>query len=511
MNHSTGEATLSNLLAFGEDACLAITDVHGSGLTYAALRSQMQQTHRVLSRIGLRRDDTVATSLRNGPETAALFLALASYCRVAPLNPSYTVPEIVFALGDLEARAFIFTEDAREAANAAGQSGVQRIFLKRGHTPGAYELTTERGRIATFAASSPPPRPDDIALLLHTSGTTARPKLVPITHRSITLSARGVARVLELTQEDRCLAVMPLFHIHGLVGGLLASISAGATVCCAPGFQALSFFHWLDDSRATWYSAVPTIHQTILARMKYNQDVLRRHQLRLIRSSSAPLFPAVWKQLESAFGARVLNAYGMTEAAHQISSVPLRGDSRFHGTVGAATGPEVGIIDSNGTLLSSGVTGEVVLRGEQVMRGYLKPPEANKTVFTNGWFRTGDEGFLDSKGALTLTGRLKEMINSGGEKVSPYEVEEALLLHPAVSEAVAFAAPHALLGEEVAAAVVVHTGAQVSERDLLRSVRGRLARCKIPRQLLFLDEIPRGATGKLQRIGLAARLGLASS
>jgi acyl-CoA synthetase (AMP-forming)/AMP-acid ligase II len=355
------------------------------------------------------------------------------------------------------------------------------------------------------AALPPAPGPDDIALLLHTSGTTARPKLVPLTQRNLTLSARGVADSLGLSPADACLSIMPIFHVHGLVAGLLASLAAGATVCLAPGFKATAFFSWLDSSQATWYTAVPTMHQAILARARHNRDALDRHKLRFIRSCSSTLYSSVWEELRSVFGVPVLNAYGMTEAAHQISSVRLPGSSCA--TVGLGSGPEIRIMDVEGKLLPPGHVGEVVLRGEQIMSGYLRPEGVNESAFRNGWFRTGDEGLQNSDGSLCLTGRLKEMINRGGEKVSPYEVEETLLLHPAVAQAIAFAWPDAMWGETVAAAVVIQEGCRVQKRDLLRLAGQHLARHKLPQRLFFVAEIPRGATGKLQRIGMAERLG----
>jgi acyl-CoA synthetase (AMP-forming)/AMP-acid ligase II len=504
--------TILKLLTLADPDGLAIADEHRDGLTYRMLRDLMGDTHRFLTEIGIAPCDTLAISLRNGPETAALFLSLASYCRVAPLNPNYTSSEVEFALRDLNAVALVSTTRDSGAVEAARQLGIGLIWLDPAGNlcPGEYELETDFHKTGPASESSRP-SPDDIALLLHTSGTTARPKLVPLTHRNLCLSARSVASVLQLTAQDRCLSVMPLFHIHGLVGGLLASISAGAGVCCPQGFQATSFFGWLDSSQATWYTAVPTMHQAILARARHNSDVLARHKLRLIRSSSSPLYPAIWEQLEATFGVPVLNAYGMTEAAHQIASVPLPGGSKFRTTVGSAAGPQAAIMDDAGRLLPAGQIGEVVLRGEQIMSGYLQPEEANHSAFSSGWFRTGDEGFLDSDGVLTLTGRIKEMINSGGEKISPYEVEEALLLHPATAQAVAFAIPHPLLGEAVAAAVVLREDCTASERELLQAAGQRLARHKVPRRLFLLDAIPQGATGKLQRIGLAARLGVTSS
>ena len=486
---------------------LAITGINGTGVTYSELNAQILRTHHFLRIAGIRPADTIALSLRNGPETAALIVALLLYCSVAPLNPGYTAREVEFVLHDVKARAIILREEEQEHSSIARQSGALTILLAHAdqEQPGSYMLHVKDRPATTALDAQPPPAPDSIALLLHTSGTTARPKLVPLTHRNLTLSARGVANVLELSAGDRCLSIMPLFHIHGLVAGLLASLVAGATVCCAPGFQATSFFGWLDSSRATWYTAVPTMHQTILSRARHNPETLARHRLRLIRSSSSPLYSAVWHQLERVFDVPVLNAYGMTEAAHQITSVRLPGGPKFQATVGCTTGLETAIMDSAGKLLCAGEIGEVVLRGEQITPGYLAPPGANQTAFHNGWFRTGDEGMLDAQGLLTLTGRLKEMINSGGEKISPYEVEEALLRHPGISQAVAFAQPHDLLGEQVAAAVVVRDGFTVPERELLQLAGQHLAKAKMPRQLLFVAEIPPGATGKLQRIGLAAR------
>lgn len=453
----------------------------------------------------------MAVALKNDPNTAILFLALASCCRVAPLNPAYRVGEIEFALRDVSARLLITARDLPEAVAAAARCDVELMQL-RSAVPHGYDLVVESARrMGTTRADIELPGPDDVALLLHTSGTTARPKQVALTHRNLHLSTRGVLDVLQVAPEDRCLLVMPLFHVHGLVAGLLATIGAGATVCCPPGFQAISFFSWLVSSRATWYTAVPAMHQAILARAQRNGDVLARHSLRFIRSASSMLYANVLEGLEATFGVPVLNAYGMTEAAHQIAStrLPAGGSdgpaSRI--SVGYSSGPAVAVLNSRNEMAACGERGEIVLRGEQIIGAYLSPAGANDTAFWNGWFRTGDEGFLNADGALTLTGRLKEIINCGGEKISPLEVEEALLLQPAVLQAVVFAVPHPMLGEEVSAAVVLKDGADaIGERALLDAVARRLARHKVPRSIRFVDEIPKGATGKIQRIGMAERL-----
>jgi acyl-CoA synthetase (AMP-forming)/AMP-acid ligase II len=301
---------------------------------------------------------------------------------------------------------------------------------------------------------------------------------------------------------------MPLFHIHGLIAAVLSSLAAGGAVCCTPGFNAFRFFAILDTERPTWLTAVPTMHQSLLGLAGRNRDVIARGRLRLIRSSSASLPPQVMAELESVFGAPVIESYGMTEAAHQMASNPLPPRPRFPGSVGVAAGPDIAIMDAGGALLPSGEIGEVVIRGDNVTAGYEANPAANAAAFVGGWFRTGDQGVLDGDGYLRLTGRLKEIINRGGEKISPLEVDIALMDHPAIAQAITFAAPHPMFGEEVAVAVVLREGAALDEEGLRRFAATRLAAYKAPSRVVFVDEIPKGATGKPQRIGLAEKLGL---
>jgi acyl-CoA synthetase (AMP-forming)/AMP-acid ligase II len=325
----------------------------------------------------------------------------------------------------------------------------------------------------------------------------------------VTASASHIAATLALTQADRCLNIMPLFHIHGLIAAVLSSLRAGASVVCTEGFNALNFFARLDEFKPSWYTAVPTMHQAILSRGERNREIAEHAGLRFIRSSSASLPPQVMAALETTFGVPVIEAYGMTEASHQMASNPLphRGE-RFAGAVGLSAGPEIAIMDADGNLLPPRELGEVVIRGRNVTAGYENNPDANASAFTNGWFRTGDQGFLDEQGYLRLTGRLKELINRGGEKISPIEVDTVLMDHPAVAQCLTFAMPHEMLGEEVAAAVVLREDATATDHELRDFLSERLAPFKVPRKIIFLDEIPTGATGKLQRIGLAAKLGL---
>jgi acyl-CoA synthetase (AMP-forming)/AMP-acid ligase II len=305
---------------------------------------------------------------------------------------------------------------------------------------------------------------------------------------------------------------MPLFHIHGLIAAVSASLAAGGSVWCAPGFDALRFFSWMQAAQPTWYTAVPTMHQTILSRAPRNAGVIAAVPLRFLRSSSASLPAQVMEALASTFNAPVIEAYGMTEATHQMASNPLPPRAQKPGSVGIAAGPEVRIAHELETHLVDGI-GEIVISGENVTPGYESNPEANAKNFFEAdgkrWFRTGDQGSLDEEGYLSLTGRLKEIINRGGEKISPLEVDGILMDHPAIAQVVTFALPHPKLGEEVAAAVVLRDDQDTTEANIRSFASTRLAEFKVPRKVIIMDEIPKGATGKMQRIGLAEKLGLA--
>lgn len=497
-----------DLLAFGADQDVAIAAPHRLPLTYAGLRRQMQETVQTLRRLGIRRNDRVAIILPNGPEMAAAFISIAAGATAAPLNPSYRAEEFEFYLGDLDARGVVIQEGMDSPAIAVAQTlGIPVITLVP-YMEEAAGIFTLDGKLAQEPSTDDFAQPDDVALVLHTSGTTSRPKIVPLSQRNICISAQNICTALQLTRTDRCLNIMPLFHIHGLMAAVLASLAAGGSVFCTPGFNALRFFAWLEEAEPTWYTAVPTMHQAILRRAARNQAIIRKVKLRFIRSSSSSLSPQVMQELEEIFQVPVIESYGMTEAAHQMTSNPLPPYPRKPGTVGIAAGPEVAIMDEEGHLLPPGSTGEIVVRGENVTTGYENHPEANTSAFTKGWFRTGDLGVMDEEGYLTISGRLKEIINRAGEKISPQEVEEVLLDHPAVEQAITFPMPHKTLGEDVAAAIVLRENMTVTERELRDFVAQHLADFKVPRRIFFLSEIPKGATGKLQRIGLARELGV---
>jgi oxalate---CoA ligase len=505
------QASIAHLLEKGEPGASALGAPEGvPPLSYRDLRALTHHTVGRLNGLGIGRGDRVAIVLSNGPEAAAAFVCMAAGATTAPLNPTYRADEYRFYLTDLGAKALVVEAGLdTPARRVAGELGIPLLELHPQRAKGAGTFTLEPlGSAPGPAVQSGFGDADDIALVLHTSGTTARPKIVPLLQRNVLASAGHIARSLALQPGDVCLNLMPLFHIHGLMAATLASLAAGAQVSCCPHFSALRFFAWFDEVRPTWYTAVPTMHQAILARASRHADACARSRLRLVRSSSARLPAPVMHELERVFGAPVIEAYGMTETAHQIASNPIPPGRREAGSVGSAAGPEVAILDDAGRILAPGETGEIAVSGPNVMPGYENNPEANSRAFSGAWFRTGDQGFLDQEGYLRITGRLKELINRGGEKISPSEVDDVLLHHPGVHQAVTFAVPHDVLGEEVAAAVVLNPGASTTDHELKAFAGEHLAHFKVPRRILFVPEIPKGSTGKVQRLGLAAALGL---
>jgi len=503
--------TLTEWLAAGQDADTCLSATGAAPLTYAGLRKLASYVEQSLNAVGIGRNDRVALVLPNGADMASSFITVAACSTSAPLNPSYRADEFEFYLNDLNAKALIVEAGSiSPAIEVARKLGVSILVLHPSPAHGAGSFTLDTSARTTSAPTHPGAAlPDDVALVLHTSGTTSRPKIVPLTQRNVCASAQHIATSTRFTSTDRGLNVMPLFHIHGLIAGILAPLSQGGEVHCTGGFNALKFFAQMDEVKPSWYTAVPTMHQAILSRAANNKEVIARVPLRFIRSSSSSLPPQVLAELEATFHAPVIEAYGMTEAAHQMACNPLPPAQRKPGTVGIAAGPEVAIMDLDGNLLKAGETGEIVIRGPNVTPGYENNDKANAEGFTHGWFRTGDQGVMDADGYISITGRLKEIINRGGEKISPREIDEILMDHPAVAQVVCFGIPHDKLGEEVGAAVVLREGTAATEKELRDYVATRVADFKVPRKILLLDEIPKGATGKLQRIGMAQKLGLA--
>ena len=492
--------TLAHLLNPSSASDDSIIIPGATTLSYAQYAYEIERTAELLAGAGVKPGRPVSIVLVNNLEFMVLFLAVARAGAVAaPLNPAYTVDEFKFFMEDADAQLAIVPPRAHLGRDAANELGIP--VVEASLEGGSIVLSNGSGTL-TKTVDAPAPSPEDVALFLHTSGTTSRPKGVPLTHANLMKSISNIKNHYVLTPEDTSIIVMPLFHVHGLMGASLSTLNSGGSLVIPERFSASSFWGLQKNYSATWYSAVPTIHQILL--MRSDDDNAPHESFRFIRSCSSALAPAVFEKLEARFGAPVLEAYGMTEASHQMSSSPMPPGKRIPGTVGQATGVEIAIMDmeATGQIQKTGDIGEVVIKGENVMHGYNNNPEANAEAFVDGWFRTGDQGFLDADGYLSLTGRIKELINRGGEKISPLEVDGVLLKHPAVAEAVCFAVPDEKYGEVVHAAVVL--SGETDQAEIRSYCREQLADFKVPDVVYISDVLPRTATGKIQRRHMVA-------
>ena len=495
---------IKNIIEDQNDNNVALTSENSPPLLYKDLKSFVNKIASQLAGNGISNKDRAAIVLPNGPFMASSFLTLSSYMSAAPLNPSYKTDEYEFYLKDLNPKIVIVEPNSSNKVVEVAKNlniPVCEMKIKKDDPSGLFNLFDIESEYQL-------PEENDEGLVLHTSGTTSRPKIVPLTNKNIYSSAENISKSLNLSEADHCLNIMPLFHIHGLIAILAASIRSGASVCASNGFNALKFLELAKSEKITWYSGVPTMHQAILLRAEKNLELAKNLNLRLIRSSSASLPPAVFEKLNNVFGCSVIEAYGMTEATHQMTSNPLPPKKQKPGFVGIPAGPEVCIMDEKDKILDQGETGEVCIKGDNVTLGYDNNPEANKNSFTNGWFRTGDQGYFDQNGYLKISGRLKEIINKGGEKISPLEVDNVLMDHPLIEQAVCFGYEDKMLGEDIAAAIIVKEGKNCSETDVKTYAQEKLAKFKIPKKIFFVNEIPKGATGKLQRNVLAKNFGL---
>jgi acyl-CoA synthetase (AMP-forming)/AMP-acid ligase II len=491
--------TLLDVLHFADSHTAIIVPELGIRVTYDSLRQQVLAMANALAAAGIRRGDAVAMALPNGLPAIVSFLAASIAGTAAPLNPAYPYEEFLFFLGDTDAKVLLCPPVGAEFARSAAADRKIPVVAVEMSEQGNVHLANAGGGVTAAE-----PTPDDIALILHTSGSTGRPKRVPLRHYNLAVSSANVANTYALSGEDVSLCIMPLFHVHGLIGSTMSTLLSGGTVVVPAKFNALSFWRTVREHRVTWFSGVPTMHQLLMARTR--QKPAEAETLRFIRSCSAPFSAELIHRIEETFGVPFVEAYGMTEAAHQMTSNPLPPRHRKPGSVGVGAGLRISIMDKAGKHLGTNQRGEVAIQGANVFRGYANNPEANARAFVDGWFRTGDEGYLDADCYLYLTGRIKDIIIRGGENIAPHEVDEILLRHPAVAAAVTFACAHPTLGEEVAAAVVLHEPRSVSESDLIKHCREALAEYKCPTKIYLVESIPTTATGKIRRRAVATAL-----
>ncbi|XP_058084103.1 probable CoA ligase CCL9 [Magnolia sinica] len=472
-------------------------------LTHARLQELIEEAASRLVAADVRTGDVVALTFPNTVEYVIMFLAVIRAGAVAaPFNAAYTSEEYEFYLSDSESKLLLTNKEGNGAAQAAATKlNIPHATATLSHPSSSIAISLTPADSTLDSVSLPANDPSDVALFLHTSGTTSRPKGVPLTQHNLAASVQNIKSVYKLTESDSTVLVLPLFHVHGLLAGLLSSLGAGAAVTLpASGrFSASTFWADMKAYSATWYTAVPTIHQILLDRHVIKPEPAYP-KLRFIRSCSASLAPAILARLEDAFGASVLEAYAMTEASHQMASNPLPEDGPHKpGSVGKPVGLEMAVLDDNGTVQPAQVSGEVCIRGPNVTKGYRNNPEANKGAFRFGWFHTGDLGYLDADGYLHLVGRIKELINRGGEKISPIEVDAVLLSHPDVAQAVAFGVPDDKYGEEINCAIIPREGCEIDEAEVLRFCKKNLASFKVPKKVFITDSVPKTATGKIQR------------
>ena len=498
------EKTIRNMINQQNDDLIFLTSEKNKKLSYGEFKIFNEKISRQLAATNVKNSDRAAIVLPNGPLMASSFLSISSYMSAAPLNPLYKQEEFEFYLDDLKPKFLLVEPNSKSLAVIAAKNLNIPVFemkISDNQPLGTFELFDKETDYKN-------PNDYDEALVLHTSGTTSRPKIVPLSNLNIFTSAVNISKSLKLTTDDHCLNIMPLFHIHGLIAVLSASAKVGASVCASNGFNALKFLDLAETQNITWYSGVPTMHQAILLRAQKNSDKAKKLNLRFIRSSSASLPPAIFEQLNDIFQTPVIEAYGMTEATHQMASNPLPPAIQKPGLVGMPAGPEICIMNDKNEKLSQGEIGEICIKGDNVTNGYENNPEANKQSFINDWFRTGDEGFFDEDGYLKISGRLKEIINKGGEKISPLEVDNILMDFPPIDQALCFGYKDKMLGEDIAVAIKLKENKSCTEDDIKSYANEKLAKFKIPKKIFIVEDIPKGATGKLQRIGLAKKFGL---
>lgn len=498
------EKTIRNMINQQNDNLIFLTSEKNEKLSYGEFKIFNEKISRQLAATNVKNSDRAAIVLPNGPLMASSFLSISSYMSAAPLNPSYKQEEFEFYLDDLKPKFLLVEPNSKSLAVIAAKNLNIPVFemkISDNQPLGTFKLFDKETDYKN-------PNDYDEALVLHTSGTTSRPKIVPLSNLNIFTSAVNISKSLKLTADDHCLNIMPLFHIHGLIAVLSASAKVGASVCASNGFNALKFLDLAETQNITWYSGVPTMHQAILLRAQKNSDKAKKLNLRFIRSSSASLPPAIFEQLNDIFQTPVIEAYGMTEATHQMTSNPLPPAIQKPGLVGMPAGPEICIMNDKNKKLPQGEIGEICIKGDNVTNGYENNPEANKQSFVNDWFRTGDEGFFDEDGYLKISGRLKEIINKGGEKISPLEVDNILMDFPPIDQALCFGYKDKMLGEDIAVAIKLKENKSCTEDDIKSYANEKLAKFKIPKKIFIVEDIPKGATGKLQRIGLAKKFGL---
>lgn len=471
------------------------TDADGQrSITFAELARACRQVAALLRSHGSRPGDTVAVVMPNGLQTLRLLLGAmhGGWC-VNPINLLSQPDQMRYVLGHSDCKVVVVSPEWEQPVRVM-LTGLGREVALLVSQPDADGLPDEEAQTA-------PPAPDALALLMYTSGTTGVPKGVMLTQANLAANALAISAEHGLGPDDRVLAVLPLYHINAFAVTMLAPLAHGGSLAMPPKFSAARFWAQASERRCSWINVVPTMISYLLEGAVPPHEQMAR--IRFCRSASAALPPEHLRAFEQKFGIGIIETMGLTETVAPSFSNPLDAALRKLGAVGRASGCEAQVIDANLAPVPDGQTGEVAIRGPNVMRGYYKNDEATRATFTpDGWLRTGDLGHRDSDGFFFVTGRIKELIIKGGENIAPREIDEALLRHPAIQDAAAVGIPDRHYGQEIMACVVLRDGHAADEAALRDFCLEQLGRYKTPKVFRFVTELPRGPSGKVQRLKL---------
>lgn len=468
-------------------------------INYKQLAELIDKLSKQLRELGFGLNRRIAIAMPHGPEAMIAFYAVASIATVVPLNSTYLAAELKNYMMLSDAEAVIVKSNCPLAVKQAAAELDLPVIIMQVHDECNFQFDLDVDAADRRHGGSATRHESDTAVVLFTSGTTSTPKVVPLTHTNLIKTVDITTKIFELKEEDRCISVTPLFHIYGVVGPLLSAAATGSSVICLPSFNPQDFFRVLQELKITWYAASPAIHHAVAEYAERIGVDKAQYALQLIRSGSAPLPVKVVEKLEKYFGAIVVQGYGLTETAGLGTCNPPIPEKIKKESVGVVIGCEIGIIDEQKNFLAQTMVGQIIIRGESITKGYEKVDDNGQVFLENGWFATGDQGYFDEDGHLFITGRIKEMINRGGVKISPYEVEEVLGRHEDVTEAAVFAAPHPYLGEIPMALAVLRPSSLLTAEQLKNFLRDKISLSKIPVQILFTAQIPKSANGKIQR------------
>jgi acyl-CoA synthetase (AMP-forming)/AMP-acid ligase II len=488
------------------DKIFLIAPEPGISLTYKQLQKDSVMFGKHLTKLGLKKGDKVSFMLENGLQTTKIFLgAMYAGFVISPLNLKTQPAQLEYVIDHSDTQIILFSEELRSVLENALKKCSRNIRL--------FQIDNDADTIFPnnedlSGIHLPNIDEEDDALLMYTSGTTGLPKGALLSHKNLVAGGHYTSEAHGLTASDRALCSLPLYHINGQVVTVVAPLVSGGSVVMPHKFSTSNFWELISEYGCTWFSVVPTIISYLTSATEVEGKNLNLDQLRFGRSASSALPPSLHREFEEKFKVSIVETMGLTEAAAPVLSNPMDPAKRKYGSPGLAVGNEAKIIDDHGDRVPPGKPGEIMIRGDNVMKGYYKAPELTaKAVRADGWFHTGDLGYMDADGYVFVTGRIKELIIKGGENIAPREIDEVLYRHPAVLEAAAVGIADKHYGEEIMACVVLKPDAKATDAELRSHCLEHLGDYKTPKIITFLQELPKGPSGKIQRLKLADMLG----